>query len=35
MGDLGMVKVGDASLAAPFTAKVPSIRPVADIVRQV
>lgn len=29
-----MVKIGDASVAAPFTSKMPSIRSCVDIVRQ-
>jgi manganese-transporting P-type ATPase len=33
-GDLPMVKLGDASVAAPFTSKMPSIRSCVDIVRQ-
>lgn len=32
--DLPMVKIGDASIAAPFTSKMPSIRSCVDIVRQ-
>jgi len=33
-GDLPMVKIGDASIAAPFTSKMPSIKSCVDIVRQ-
>jgi cation-transporting ATPase 13A1 len=33
-GDLPMIKIGDASVAAPFTSKMPSIRSCVDIVRQ-
>ncbi|KAL7564440.1 hypothetical protein ACA910_002754 [Epithemia clementina (nom. ined.)] len=33
-GELPMVKLGDASIAAPFTSKMPSIRNCVDIVRQ-
>ena len=32
--ELPMVKVGDASVAAPFTSKMPSIRGTVDIIRQ-
>lgn len=33
-GELPMVKLGDASIAAPFTSKMPSIQSCVDIVRQ-
>mmetsp|Transcript_36366 Transcript_36366/g.87831 ORF Transcript_36366/g.87831 Transcript_36366/m.87831 type:complete len:1595 (+) Transcript_36366:153-4937(+) len=33
-GELPMVKLGDASIAAPFTSKMPSIKSCVDIVRQ-
>lgn len=33
-GDVPMVKIGDASVAAPFTSKMPSIRGTVDIIRQ-
>lgn len=33
-GDLPMIKLGDASIAAPFTSKMPSIQNCVDIVRQ-
>jgi len=33
-GELPMVKIGDASIAAPFTSKMPSIRSCVDIIRQ-
>jgi cation-transporting ATPase 13A1 len=32
--ELPMVKIGDASVAAPFTSKMPSIRGTVDIIRQ-
>jgi len=34
MDEVPMVKLGDASIAAPFTSKMPSIRSCLDIVRQ-
>merc|ERR1719291_185979 len=34
MDDIPMVKIGDASIAAPFTSKMPSIKSCVDIVRQ-
>jgi cation-transporting ATPase 13A1 len=33
--ELPMVKIGDASVASPFTSKMPSIRGCLDIIRQV
>ena len=33
-GELPMVKIGDASVAAPFTSKMPSIQSCVNIVRQ-
>ena len=33
-GELPTVKIGDASIAAPFTSKMPSIRSCVDIIRQ-
>jgi cation-transporting ATPase 13A1 len=33
--DMPMVKIGDASVASPFTSKMPSIRGTLDIIRQV
>jgi cation-transporting ATPase 13A1 len=33
-GDIPMIKLGDASVAAPFTSKMPSIKNCVDIVRQ-
>merc|ERR1712199_54225 len=33
-GELPVLKLGDASIAAPFTSKFPSIRSVYDIIRQ-
>jgi cation-transporting ATPase 13A1 len=34
MGGLPMVRPGDASVAAPFTSRVPSVRAVVDLIRQ-
>lgn len=34
MGGLPMVRPGDASVAAPFTSRIPSIRAVVDLIRQ-
>lgn len=34
MDEIPMIKLGDASIAAPFTSKMPSIRSCVDIVRQ-
>lgn len=33
-GELPMIKLGDASIAAPFTSKMPSIQSCVDVVRQ-
>ena len=33
-GGLPMIKPGDASIAAPFTSRVPSVRAVVDLIRQ-
>merc|ERR1719334_2927305 len=33
-GGMPMVRPGDASIAAPFTSRVPSVRAVVDIIRQ-
>lgn len=33
-GGLAMIKPGDASIAAPFTSRVPSVRAVVDLIRQ-
>ena len=34
MGGVPMVRPGDASIAAPFTSRVPSVRAVVDLIRQ-
>jgi cation-transporting ATPase 13A1 len=34
MGGLQMIRPGDASVAAPFTSRIPSIRAVVDLIRQ-
>ncbi len=34
-GSVPMIKLGDASAAAPFTVKMPSIAAAMDIIRQV
>jgi hypothetical protein len=33
-GGVPMVKPGDASVAAPFTSRIPSVRAVVDLIRQ-
>ena len=32
--DMPMIKIGDASVASPFTSKMPSIRGAVDVIRQ-
>ena len=34
LDDVPQIKIGDASMAAPFTSKLPSVRSVVDIIRQ-
>ena len=33
MGGMTVIKPGDASIAAPFTSRVPSVRAVVDLIR--
>jgi hypothetical protein len=33
MGGVAVIKPGDASIAAPFTSRVPSVRAVVDLIR--